>query len=212
VFDLDTYLTRAYRYLGSWLLENELYDDVTPAKPQLEASAHSNRLRNTFERHISDDSDWESFLPTLKCWKVDGAKQFQVKMKMAFMGVPAVSKKAIEKSPIIINDSSTNPTPNSVKEMLSFGRDEIERGRSSTSDLQIFEEGISKKESRMSAVEAGDEHARLIDFLIENGDPKQKEKDANIVEVRPYLARDLAYIWPRCPYQYYLCATSFIRL
>jgi hypothetical protein len=32
----------------------------------------------------------------------------------------------------------------------------------------------------------------------------------NLLEARPHLARDLAYIWPRCPHQYYLCATSSI--
>jgi hypothetical protein len=29
----------------------------------------------------------------------------------------------------------------------------------------------------------------------------------DLLECALSLARDLAYIWPRCPHQYYLCAT-----
>jgi hypothetical protein len=123
-------------------------------------------LRNIFERYISNDNDWESFLRTLKRWKADGAKQFQIKMKMTFVDVPAAPKKIIEKSPIIIIDSNPNSILNNIKIISSSGRNKIERGKSPSSDFSTFDGDISKKGRKMNIVEAGNEFVRLIDFLI----------------------------------------------
>jgi hypothetical protein len=100
-------------------------------------------------------------------------------MKMTFIGVPA-SKKIIEKSLIIIIDFRPNSISNSAKRIPSSGRDEIERGRSPSSDLSILKGGISKKDRKVNAVEAGDEFARLTDILIEISDLKAEKKGNRI--------------------------------
>jgi hypothetical protein len=94
-------------------------------------------------------------LRILKRWKVDGAKQFQIKIKMTFIGVPTALKKIMEKSPIIIIDPSLNSILNNIKRMFSSDRNKIERGKSPSSDLSTFEESVSKKGRRVNAVEAG---------------------------------------------------------
>jgi hypothetical protein len=93
--------------------------------------------------------------------------------------VPA-SKKIRKKSPIIIIDPNFNSISNSAKRIFSFGRDKIERGRSLLSDLLILKGGISKKDRRMNIVEADDEFARLVNFLIEISDLKIEIKGSRI--------------------------------
>jgi hypothetical protein len=82
---------------------------------------------------------------------------------MTFVSVPA-SKKIMKKSPIIIIDFNLNSILNNVKRIFSFGRDEIERGRSSSSDLSILKENILKKNRKINTVKVDDESARLINF------------------------------------------------
>jgi hypothetical protein len=64
--------------------------------------------------------------------------------------------------------------------MPSSGRNKIERGKSPSSDLSIFKRGISKKNRRINTVEAGNESARLTNFLIKISHPKAERKGSKI--------------------------------
>jgi hypothetical protein len=99
---------------------------------------------------------------------------------MTFISVPAAPKKIIKKSPIIIIDSSPNLILNNDKKLSSSGRNKIERGRSPSNDLSIFERDISKKGRKVNIDEAGNEPARLTDFLIEISDLKAERKGSRI--------------------------------
>jgi hypothetical protein len=99
---------------------------------------------------------------------------------MTFIDVSAAFKKIMEKSFIIIIDFSLNSISNNVKRIFSSGRDKIERGRSLSNDLSIFEEDISKKDHKMNIVEIGNEFARLTNFLIEISDLKAERKESRI--------------------------------
>jgi hypothetical protein len=89
-------------------------------------------------------------------------------------------KKIMKISPIIIIDSNPNSILNNIEKIFSSGRNKIERDRSPSNNLSIFKESVSKKDRRMNMVEAGDESARLIDFLIKISDPKAERKESKI--------------------------------